>query len=69
MGFATDILTKTDTVIIGYTSGAWSALVSSHMSAIRGALVLYIAIYGWCVLNHWIETTLSTTRSCWECPP
>ena len=59
MGFATDILTKTDTVIIGYTSGAWSALVSSHMSAIRGALVLYIAIYGWCVLNNWIETTLS----------
>jgi type IV secretion system protein VirB6 len=59
MGFATDILSKTDTVIVGYTSGAWSALVSSHIGAIRGALILYIAIYGWCVLNNWIETTLS----------
>lgn len=59
MGFATDILTRTDTVIVGYTSGAWSALVSSHMGTIRAALVLYISIYGWCVLNNWIETTLS----------
>jgi type IV secretion system protein VirB6 len=59
MGFASDILTKTDAVIVGYTSGAWSAIVSAHMGAIRAALILYIAIYGWCVLNNWIETTLS----------
>ena len=59
MGFATDILTRTDAVILGYTSGAWSAIVSSHMGAIRAAAILYIATYGWCVLNNWIETTLS----------
>lgn len=59
MGFATDILTRTDAVIVGYTSGAWSAIVSSHMGAIRSALILYIVIYGWCVLNNWIETTLA----------
>ena len=59
MGFATDILARTDAVILGYTSGAWSAIVSAHMGAIRAALILYIAIYGWCVLNNWIETTLA----------
>ncbi len=35
-----------------------------HCSALTWArfarrLILYIAIYGWCVLNNWIETTLS----------
>jgi type IV secretion system protein VirB6 len=59
MGFATDILKTTDSVIVGYTSGAWSALVSSNLTAIQLALVLYVAIYGWCVMSNWIEVSTS----------
>jgi type IV secretion system protein VirB6 len=59
MGFATDILKTTDSVIVGYTSGAWNAVVSSNLTAIQLALVLYVAIYGWCVMNNWIEVSAS----------
>ncbi len=59
MSFASEFLTYVDTTLNGFTQGTYDALVTSHQTEILLVLTIYVALYGWAVLNAWIETTLT----------
>ncbi len=59
MSFASEFLTYVDTTLNGFTQGTYDALVTSHQTEILLVLTIYVALYGWAVLNAWIETSLT----------
>ena len=59
MSFVSEFLTYVDTTLNGFTQGTYDALVTSHQTEILLVLTIYVALYGWAVLNAWIETTLT----------
>jgi type IV secretion system protein VirB6 len=59
MSYAAEFLNYVDTTLNGFTESTYNALVTSHQTEILLVLTIYVALYGWAVMNAWIETTLT----------
>ncbi len=59
MSFVTEFIQYVDGTLNGYTESTYNAIVTSHQIEILLVLTIYVALYGWAVLNAWIDTTLT----------
>jgi type IV secretion system protein VirB6 len=59
MSVVAEFIRYVDSTLIGFTESTYDALVASHQTEILLVLTIYVALYGWAVLNAWIETTLT----------
>lgn len=59
MAYVSEFIGYVDTTLNGFTESTYNALVTSHQTEIMLVLTIYVALYGWAVMNAWIETTLS----------
>lgn len=59
MSYVSEFIGYVDGALNGFTESTYNALVTSHQTEILLVLTIYVAVYGWAVLNAWVETTLS----------
>lgn len=58
-GIITALLDQVDHITNAFTFNGYSALVNSCKTQIHVAIVIYIAMLGWSVMNGWIEMSVS----------
>jgi type IV secretion system protein VirB6 len=58
MSYVSEFIAYVDGALNGFTASVYNALVTSHQTEILLVLTIYVAVYGWAVLNAWVETTL-----------
>lgn len=58
-GIITSLLDQVDQITKTFTFNGYSALVNHFKNEIHLAIVVYIALLGWSVLNGWIEISVS----------
>jgi len=58
MSLTADILTRVDTITLGYTAKAYQAVVNAHSTELRLMLVVYFALYGIAVLQGFVPLTM-----------